>query len=236
VPAVTERQETTATWGLGDVALWFVVAQVSAIVIGGSLLAVAGYGPGERYPLWLVALLQLPLWAGYLAGPLVATRVKGRGPIEELGATVERRDVVPGVLLGVAAQLVAIPLLYWFVILRFVDGDLSGPAQDLVGRPQDPVGVVLIIAIAVVGAPLVEELFFRGFLLRGLQRRMGTTPALVVSSLLFAAVHFQGLQFPALFVFGLLAGWLTVRSGRLGPAWAAHVGFNAVTVAILLLA
>ena len=232
---MTQHLRTSATWGLGDVLVWFLVAQVSSIFVGGLILAASGYEPGDAYPLWVVALVQVPLWVGYLGGPLVATTMKGRGPVEDLGARVEGRDVLPGLLAGVATQLVVLPLLYHLVILRLFDGDLSGPAEDLIDRADDPLGVVLIIGIAVVGAPLIEELFFRGFLLRGLERRIGATPALLVSSLIFAGVHLQGLQFPALFLFGLLAGWLTQRSGRLGPAWAAHVGFNAATVAILLL-
>jgi membrane protease YdiL (CAAX protease family) len=232
---VTQHLKASPSWGLGDALVWFLVAQVSSILVGGLALAASGYEAGDTYPMWLVAVLQVPLWVGYLAGPIVTTRLKGRGPVEDLGARIEGRDILPGLAYGVAAQLVVIPLFYYLVVLRLFDGDLSGPARDHIDRADDPVGVVLIIAIAVIGAPLVEELFFRGLLLRGLERRFGTTPALLVSSVVFAGVHLQGLQFPALFLFGLLAGWLTVRSGRLGPAWAAHVGFNATTVAILLL-
>jgi membrane protease YdiL (CAAX protease family) len=162
------------------------------------------------------------------------TRFKGRGLVEDLGARIEARDILPGIGLGLVAQLVVIPLLYYLVILRLVDGDLSGPARDLTDRADGPLGVTLLILVAAVGAPLVEELFYRGFLLRGLERRFGPTPALWISSIVFAAIHFQPLQFPALLIFGLLAGWLALRTGRLGPSWAAHVGFNAITVLILL--
>jgi uncharacterized protein len=232
---VAAEQRTRATWGLNDVVLWFLVAQVAAMVGGGLVLQAAGYAPGDVFPLWLVALLQIPLWLGYLAGPLIVSRRKGEGPVAELGARIRAGDLVPGLALGVAAQLVAVPLLYHLVVLRLVDGDLSAPARDLVDRAVDPVGVVLLVLIAGIGAPLVEELFYRGFLLRALQRRMTAPQAVVVSSIVFAAVHFQALQFPALLLFGLLAGWLTVRTGRLGMAWAAHVAFNLVTITILLL-
>ena len=55
----------------------------------------------------------------------------------------------------------------------------------------------------------------------------------MLSSAVFAAVHFQALQFAGLFVFGLVAALLTVRSGRLGPAIWAHIGFNLTTVTVL---
>ncbi|MET0665064.1 MAG: CPBP family intramembrane glutamic endopeptidase, partial [Acidimicrobiales bacterium] len=58
--------------------------------------------------------------------------------------------------------------------------------------------------------------------------------ALWISSLVFAAVHLQLLQFPALALIGLVLGWLTLRTGRLGPATWAHIAFNAVATGILL--
>ena len=60
--------------------------------------------------------------------------------------------------------------------------------------------------------------------------------ALVVSALVFGAVHLQVLQFPALVAIGLVCGWLAQRDGRLGRAIWAHLGFNGVTVLMLLVA
>ncbi len=91
--------------------------------------------------------------------------------------------------------------------------------------------LVLIVAIA---APIIEELFFRGLLLRAIEKRCGPRWALWVSSLVFAAVHLQLLQFPALTLIGLVLGWLTLRTGRLGPAIWAHIAFNSVAVVLLL--
>jgi membrane protease YdiL (CAAX protease family) len=56
----------------------------------------------------------------------------------------------------------------------------------------------------------------------------------VLSSFVFAAVHFQVYDFPALFGFAVVLGVLTVRTGRLGPAIAAHVFFNTAAVVTLL--
>ena len=94
--------------------------------------------------------------------------------------------------------------------------------------------MVLLIVVVVFGAPVVEELFFRGLALRAFERRLGRWVGLVVSSLVFGLVHFQPLQFPALVMFGLIAGWLAQRDGRLGRAIWAHVGFNTWTVGLLL--
>ena len=114
------------------------------------------------------------------------------------------------------------------------DLDVSGPARDLVDKASGG-GILLLFLAVVVGAPIVEELFFRGLTLRALEARMRPRIALVVSALVFGAVHLQLLQFPALVAIGLVCGWLAQRDGRIGRAIWAHVGFNGLTVALLLL-
>jgi uncharacterized protein len=151
------------------------------------------------------------------------------------------KDVPIGLGAGIASQIVVIPLLYVALFALFdavgwdTDRDISEAARELVDKATDPVGVVLLVLITVVGAPIVEELFFRGLLLRAIEKRFGRRWALWGSSIVFAAVHLQLLQFPALVVIGLVLGWLTLRYERLGPAIWAHLAFNAVaTVALLV--
>jgi len=79
-------------------------------------------------------------------------------------------------------------------------------------------------------APVVEELFYRGLLLRSLERSLPRAAALVTSALIFGAVHFELRLLPGLFIAGLVFGWLVQRSGRLGPGIFAHIGFNSVTI------
>jgi membrane protease YdiL (CAAX protease family) len=188
----------------------------------------------------MTAVLQIPLWSGYLGMPLYAARFKGNGLVSDFGLRMKPRDVPIGVGAGLLTQLVAIPLLY-VVLFRLTDAigwdfdhDLSGAARELVDRATDPVGVVLLVLITVVFAPVIEELFFRGLLLRSIEKRFGPRWALWASAIVFAAVHLQPLQFPALVMIGLVLGWLTLRNGRLGPSIWAHVAFNATATITLL--
>jgi membrane protease YdiL (CAAX protease family) len=189
----------------------------------------------------MTAVLQIPLWSGYLGVPLYAARVKGRGLVEDFRLRMEPLDIPKGLVAGLAAQLLAIPLLYVLIFALTdalgwdIDHDLSGAARDLVDKAGDPVGVVLLVVITVVLAPPIEELFFRGLLLRSIENRYGPRWALWGSSVVFAAVHLQGLQFPALVLIGLVLGWLALRTDRLGPSIWAHVAFNATATATLLL-
>ncbi len=91
------------------------------------------------------------------------------------------------------------------------------------------------------GAPLVEELFFRGLLLRSIQKRLGSTWAIVGSSVFFGLAHPQDLPFDAQIVimaslaaFGAALAALAVKTGRLGPGIVAHASFNLISLVVAL--
>lgn len=226
------------TWGLGDAFGGLLLANVIAVVVGGLILAATGNESveSEDLSLVLVAVLQIPLWVGYLGAPMWASRRKGNGLAQDFGFRQRAIDVPVGLAAGIATQLALIPLLYVPIFWLTGEQDLSGPARELTDRATDPLGVALLVAIVVIGAPIIEELFFRGLFLRSVERRLGTGWAVAITSIVFGAIHLQILQFPALAFAGLVFALLTVRSGRLGPAIWDHVGFNGVAVATLVLA
>jgi membrane protease YdiL (CAAX protease family) len=86
--------------------------------------------------------------------------------------------------------------------------------------------------------PLLEELFFRGFLMTELLALLRLSRALVLSSLLFAGIHIvywltQGATTQSIvtnagacFVFSLLAGWLFAKTASIWPPTCAHIANN----------
>lgn len=95
-------------------------------------------------------------------------------------------------------------------------------------------GLLLVVVLV---APLVEELLFRGFLLPGLAAgRLGPAGAIVVTSLLFAAVHAQYDLFDmsAVLALGLLLGAARWFSGSLWLAYGLHAAVNALAAAQLV--
>lgn len=236
-PELEELHRESKQWGMREALIALVIAQVAAMVGSFVIFQAAGYSDPREWvdaPLWVQLLTQIPLWAGYGGVTWWATSNLGRGPERELGWRFRRRDIPYGLTLGVFLQLVAVPVLYVPILLLFPDSDVSEAARDLTERATEPASVVALILVVAVGAPIVEELFFRGLLLRSVESRWGTPVGVVVSTAIFGLVHLQLLQLPALLLFGGVAAWLTVRTGRLGPAVWTHVGFNAVTVGLLL--
>jgi membrane protease YdiL (CAAX protease family) len=232
-----EVEQYPVKWGLGDAALGFALGWALTFVFAPFVYWLTGQSldtPTERLPLSTIALEQVPLYSGMLGVALFASRRKGHGPVTDFGLCMQRTDAPKGLLIGTVTQFVAnalyVPILWWTSVSS---DDISKPARELTDKAHGA-GVVLLILVVVVAAPIVEEIFFRGLVLRSLERRMGTRWAIAVSSALFGAAHFEPLQFPALFLFGLVASFLATRTGRLGPGIWAHVAFNLVAVSALL--
>ncbi len=187
----------------------------------------------DTLPIWFLFVGAVPLWVCYGGGPLLTAARRGNGPVQDLGLTARPRDFASGVAAGLVTQFLILWALY-FPILWFIDDDPSQPARELINSIDGNLDRFLLIVLVTVAAPVVEEVFFRGLLLRALMRRFGPLVAVCVQAAVFAAVHAQWLQFPGLFVFGLVAGGLVAVTGRLGPAVIAHMAFNAGTLALLL--
>lgn len=79
---------------------------------------------------------------------------------------------------------------------------------------------------AVLMAPLAEELFFRGLVLRGYLGRYSTTKAVWASAVLFAAYHLNPWQAVVVLPLGLGFAWLFLRTGSLVPGILAHATVN----------
>jgi len=85
--------------------------------------------------------------------------------------------------------------------------------------------------MVVVGAPFVEELLYRGLLQGAFRRRVDDTVALVIVAMWFAVIHFRPVEYPGLFVVGLVLGVCALVTDRIGMSIVAHCAFNATGLA-----
>jgi uncharacterized protein len=186
------------------------------------------------------------LWVGLLGAVLLAERSRAaldRGNwraelARQFGLSVRLWPDLPlGIVVGVAAQFVLAPLLE-LPLVPFVPHlfhRLGEPAHTLTVHVHGA-GLVLLGVLICAGSPLVEELFFRGLLLRALMGairkrspRLAVPAGVVLTGVLFGLAHFEALQLIAPAGFGIVLGALATRTGRLGPGIVAHAAFNAVT-------
>ncbi len=134
-----------------------------------------------------------------------------------------------------------------FVLILLVSGTFSALAWLL--RPQDVLTDLaelwplmkgqnswLLLLVAVIGAPLSEELLFRGFLQSALaQSRLGFWGAALITNTAWTALH-AGYTLTGLldvFIAGLLFSWVLWRSGSLWVPIVCHGLYNGMIFAVL---
>jgi uncharacterized protein len=85
----------------------------------------------------------------------------------------------------------------------------------------------VFICVAVV-APVVEEVLFRGLILRGFLKHYSVRKSLVISALLFGIIHFNPWQFVTAVIAGVVIGWFYERTDSIVPAIYAHALNNSM--------
>lgn len=131
---------------------------------------------------------------------------------------------------GIFGIAIGLDLLLQYAGLLPSSGD-SGGAITASGGVQ---GYILLLIATVVIAPPSEELFFRGYMQSTLVRKWGPVAGIIVSSLFFAAMHLEPLQFLSLFLAGVFLGLLFRKYG-LVAAISCHAMNNLLAVTALFM-
>ncbi len=136
--------------------------------------------------------------------------------------------------LGATMTLVSVPILMVVPGLVMLAGAANSIVQwlfpmnvDDVARLQDQMapGIVPLL-FACVAAPVLEEMLFRGVILRGFLRQYSRTFAILWSSALFGLAHLNLYQMMTALAIGLVAGWLYERCRSLWPCILLHAAYN----------
>jgi membrane protease YdiL (CAAX protease family) len=263
----TRHPERGNAFGLVEALVGLLIGFALDILAVGVYLPISGH-PHDTNSLGVEITALVGLWTG-LVGSVVYTSRARRGPrgaaggepAGEQAARVPRQastgrlsqdfgftwrpviDIPLGIAVGLASQFLLVPLLE-LPLLPFVPHlykQLGKPAQQLTSSVSGVELVILALFICI-GSPIVEELFFRGLLLRSLLgrfaplgRTVGPLLSIAVTGIVFGLVHFEALQFLGLAGFGAVLSVLAWRTGRLGPGVVAHATFNLATVVALAL-
>lgn len=128
--------------------------------------------------------------------------------------------------------------IWEFILNLLAEAGLASPAmpQELVeifAKGETGVVQILLIVLAVAVAPVTEEFIFRAGIYRFLKGRFSARFGLVVSSLLFAAMHYNALSFIPLFLIGMLLCRSYERTGNIYVPIGFHALFNANSVLLL---
>jgi len=179
------------------------------------------------------------LWAGFLSAAVLFSHRFGSGSLRrDVDLRVRPIDPVIGFGGGIVAHCVAALVL---IVIGTVHKSTANPDAPVFGPlTHGALGWLLLVAITCVGAPLVEEIFFRGLLQGELVQRLGAPLGIGLTAVVFGTVHIandpgiDGLIYAAgVGGAGLVLGTVRHMTGRLGSSIATHACFNGIALAAL---
>jgi membrane protease YdiL (CAAX protease family) len=215
--------------------LWSVLgfsAAGSGIILLSALLGLAGMLPFVFAPfvyVLVVAAVATPVW------------LAGRSFREYLAIMPLRwGDVGRGIGYGLLG-FIALGMIFLLIgLLQMAFGDPGSQTAPVIAKaPLDAQTMVLLASLwmlMVIGAPIGEELLFRGLMYRGLESRIGALGAIVLTSIVFGLLHYPGFGWPRVVAtgcLGLMFGWLRWRTGSTSVCIVAHAMTNLVGASIL---
>lgn len=239
VPAPPPPGAVGIRWGFGDF-VWVFLSQVAGVVLAVLVWRLPGLSSLSDDEAG--AYLLFPSQYAAMALALVLVARKGRRSLRaDFGFAVRVRDWT-SFLAGMGWQIVMIVVLSPFVFLL----DSDEPAQETLRVVQESPsrGAVVVLGVgAVIVAPLVEELLFRGLLFRALLRRRAPWIAVALSGTIFGMVHVFGATglvsvatIAGLSGFGMVLALQAYRSRSLSRPILTHMGFNFAGFIVTLLA
>ncbi len=234
----------TVPWGWRDVliviALIILTFVLTVVIIQLALGLVSAYLPdfdastlGDSVAV-NIALTFLQ-WAIVLGVTLIYLKIRGY-PVNAriMGFRRTRFWRALGLLVVVLVITLSFEVIYNLLILRlFGEGNLPSdvPSQQVTSLfGTSAAALVLTFVIVALITPVVEELFFRGFVHRALEQQFGFLAGGSLSATVFMVAHFDPRLFPPIFVLGFGLAYLVHRTGSIWSSIGGHFLINALGV------
>lgn len=230
---------------MGDILLSIPFIIVVSIVAGIIGLVIAGFdqlqaitdGTSDELPMAMFGIALVGQQAAQGVWPLIVSKWKGFGAVIDWRLRFRPADLWIGPLTGLGMLFVAGLAGYAATELVNLEDESAANNTTFLTDAKDSPWLFVFIFAVVVGAPVAEEIFFRGLCLRAIEKRFGLVVGVIGSTIMFTLPHFIGggwkgtfVLFVVIGIVGAVLGALTAKLDRLGPAIIAHMVFNAVGV------
>lgn len=159
--------------------------------------------------------------------------------LEVLGLSL--KNFMKNVFYGIVGYLATIPILMAVVIATAIlvtALKYTPPQQAVVQlfmKEESPRFLAYASFFAAIVGPMIEELFFRGFMYNALKKHTGILWAMMISASAFAALHAHAVGFLPIVVIGILLAYLYEKTGTLVASVTVHILHNASMVGFVFL-
>lgn len=216
-------------WGYADVGLALLLIVVGVVVINLVAAAIVFADPKLQEDLTpLILPTNIALYGIiYLALRLVLGSRYGAPVFRSLGWRQAHFNLAVAGIAGVA-----LALALSFVAALIHTPQIKTPFDKL---SSSPASLIFLGIMAVVLAPIFEELLFRGFLQPVISRSVGTLLGVVLTAVLFGLLHAPEYSWAwqyavSVTLAGIAFGWLRAKTNSIIPGVVMHGCFNGIQV------
>jgi membrane protease YdiL (CAAX protease family) len=165
--------------------------------------------------------------------------VEHREKLASLGISL--KNFARNIFYGVVAYIALIPVLVAvlaaiaFVVSAMKYMPPRQPVVELFLKETDTTFLLYTSVFAAVFGPVIEELFFRGFMYNAFKKRIGVFAAMLVTASAFAALHAHAVGFLPIMILGMLLAYLYEKTGTLVSSITVHAMHNISMVFMVFL-
>lgn len=165
--------------------------------------------------------------------------VKYKQKIDALG--ISSHNIIKNVGIAIFGYLAFLPILAIIFTCVLLVAKLLNytppqePIYELIFKEQRPHLLMVISAMVAFIGPVIEEIFFRGFLYSALKKSLNITAAMLITACIFSLLHTNVLGFVPITALGLFLAYLREKTGSLIPSITVHIIHNSALASLMFL-
>jgi len=236
---ITTCKLRTAAWGAWDVAkvmILFLFFGYIIIMIESLLVRVVPPLKDDNIRMILNSSILDTLGVVFI---LYFTIGQHKEKLASLGLSL--KNFARNVFYGIVSYLALIPVLVavlaaialYVNMIQYVPE--KQPVVELFLKEKNAAFLFYTSIFAAIFGPMIEELFFRGFMYSAFKKRVGIFPAMFITAAMFAALHAHAVGFLPILVLGMLLAYLYEKTGTLVSSITVHIMHNLAMVLLVFL-
>lgn len=237
-PIAATQAVVEVNWGIAEICKVVIIFFFAGSVLS-LFSALAAFFP----PFLLNRNIQLmvntaALDAAALAAIFYFALAAGKHNMSSLGLTA--KNFLLNVKYGIAAYIGLAPVFLIVTISAAVIFKvLNIPVEpqevvEILKREKDLPSLIYMCLFTSLLGPVMEEIFFRGFVYGAVRKRMGILGGILASAAFFACVHANLASFAPILCLGILLAYIYEKTGSLVSSITAHVMHNSIMLCILI--
>ncbi len=210
---------------IGTVFAIVILSVISAFIVGGIIMGVSASSPEQVNKLYLY--ISFLIGQGIiLVPPIYFLTIKKQPILESLRINAVSLQTIKDTLIFSTGILIVFDTLDR-IIHKFIP-----PPEYIIDigeimKPDSALGYIFLFLAVVIVAPIGEEIVFRGFLQKFLEKYWNDiTRAVLVTSLFFAMIHFNPFWTIQIYLLGVILGFLSWKTKSVIPSILLHISNN----------